>query len=391
MNTYAIVDIPEETHFSDDVYLDDTFLVLTPAGLFDEALKSRLQEWDFTTVHTGGQLLSSETTLECPLPASGDPNAKGAPGSEALRAQRSRFHALKKQYNEFQMFVEHVFDQYRAKQSLNTRAVIDRAKMLCELVKKHRQTLLRVLPTIPYREHYALETHALRSTLYAVVIGLQLKMQPFKIIELATSCLLHEIGMARVIPKAYTTEGELDPKTQKSIFAHPIISYHILRDHSLPLPVCVGALEHRERENGLGYPRRLVGEKISLYGKIIAVACSYEAATAPRSYKEMKNAAEGIVDLVRNANTQYDAVISRALLFALSFYPIGTHVHLSNGKIAQVVDVNPDDPRFPIVQVHGEIHRNGKPIIHSTSADEIFITRALSVKEQRLILQEGGD
>lgn len=72
MNTYAIVDIPEETHFSDDVYLDDTFLVLTPAGLFDEALKSRLQEWDFTTVHTGGQLLSSETTLECPLPASGD-------------------------------------------------------------------------------------------------------------------------------------------------------------------------------------------------------------------------------------------------------------------------------------------------------------------------------
>lgn len=66
-------------------------------------------------------------------------------------------------------------------------------------------------------------------------------------------------------------------------------------------------------------------------------------------------------------------------------------MHLSNGKIAQVVDVNPDDPRFPIVQVHGEIHRNGKPIIHSTSADEIFITRALSVKEQRLILQEGGD
>ncbi|WP_371922095.1 HD-GYP domain-containing protein [Treponema sp. B152] len=147
----------------------------------------------------------------------------------------------------------------------------------------------------------------------------------------------------------------------------------------------MGALEHHERENGHGYPRGLTKEKISMYGKIIAVACSYEAATAPRPYKEAQDASSGIVEMIKNTNGQYDETILKALLYSLSFYPVGMYVYLSNGKIAKVIDVNPDDPRFPIVQIYGKTTPTGDPVIVQTKSNNVTIKRQLSKEELKSI------
>jgi hypothetical protein len=56
-------------------------------------------------------------------------------------------------------------------------------------------------------------------------------------------------------------------------------------------------------------------------------------------------------------------------------------VLLSNGKKGQGVDVNPDNPRFPIVQIFGELGPNGKNRVAQTSPDSFSILRPLTPEE----------
>ena len=142
-----------------------------------------------------------------------------------------------------------------------------------------------------------------------------------------------------------------------------------------------GILEHHERENGTGYPRNLTGDKISLYAKIIAVVCSFESIVTPRQYKTERSTFAAMVEMLKNENRQYDETVIKALLYSISLYPIGTYVYLSNGETAQVIDVNPDNPKNPIVQLLGAKDADGSPKTIQTDDNDIKIMRPLGKQE----------
>jgi len=56
-------------------------------------------------------------------------------------------------------------------------------------------------------------------------------------------------------------------------------------------------------------------------------------------------------------------------------------VLLSNGKKGQVVDVNPENPRFPIVQIFGEFTTDGKIKMMQTEPNVLTIARPLNHSE----------
>ena len=292
---------------------------------------------------------------------------------------------IENKFWDFLRFTDKIFTDYTMKKILDPRIVFDKVKELCDFVKNDKKLILLIEMQKYCSPTNYLVMHSLRSSIFAIIIGVQLKMPPHRLIELGAACLLHEIGMFRLPPQYYMYDAPLSEEGKKALFTHPVLSYNILKTSSFSLPICLGALEHHERENGLGYPRGLTKEKISMYGKIIAVACSYEAATSPRPYKEAQDASSGIVEMIKNTNNQYDETILKALLFSLSFYPVGMYVHLSNGKIGKVIDVNPDDPRFPIIQLYGQRKSSGDPVIIQTKADSTMIKRPLSKEELKNI------
>jgi len=220
-----------------------------------------------------------------------------------------------------------------------------------------------------------------RSTILTIIIGTYLKLPNYRLIELGVAALLHEVGMLKLPQNIYLSQRPLTAAEQKAIVSHPVIGYSILKSFDFPLAVCLGALEHHERENATGYPRHLTSEKISLYAKIIAVACSYEALSAKRPHKEAKDGYTGMLELLKNEGKQYDDTVVRALVLSLSIYPIGLYVLLSNGKKGQVIDVNPETPRFPIVQIFGETTPDGKIKTMQTSQSGLTIIRPLNRSE----------
>lgn len=379
VKTYNIAEVKEHSYFSSDLFLDDKFLLLIPELQVSETLKNLLAKWDFSTVCSEGENIN--------VPETG--NLESAAGTVAKTAEKEKLSESTKRQNElldkvetkYKEFLGAVFEFHEtAKQglNLNIRAVSDLAKDVVEFIEERNKQIL-LIDTQQFADEYDyVILHEIGSTVFAVVIGRYLKLPTYKLIELATACLIHEIGMARVPPRVYNSTKPLTVQEKQVLLAHPILSYNIVNASSFALPICLACLEHHERDNGGGYPRRLSANRLSLYGKIIAVACSYEAITNPRPYRYAKSPTTAIMELVKNENKQYDDNVLKALLYSVSFFPIGTYVILSDGRYAQVVDVNPDDPRFPIVQILGEMSSGGNLKVVGTDKDTLYIARTVN-------------
>jgi len=372
MKKYSISDIPKGSFFSEPVFLEKQFLLAAPEMPFTEELVKALMDWDFSEVYSTG----------IPMEDYAAHKADDGEIAESSRGDSDKIMRAEEFYSEFLKYVEGLFTQAVIKNHLDFKPIADRVKIACDNIREDKRYLLRVLKnTLSNPNDNYLASHAVKSTIISIIIGSNLKLPSHRLIELGVAALLHEIGMIKLPPQIYLSNRPLQPQEKKAIFSHPVLSFNLLKSFDFPLTVTLATLEHHERENGSGYPRKLTGDKISLYAKIIAVACSYEALSAQRPHKEAKDGYTGMLELLKNEGKQYDDTIVRALVFSLSIYPIGLYVLLSSGRKGLVVDVNPENPRYPIVQIFGELTPDGKNKVMETSQDGISIVRPLTKEE----------
>ncbi|MDR2608139.1 MAG: HD-GYP domain-containing protein [Treponema sp.] len=376
MRHYVLEEIPLNSYFSKVVYLDNQFILAAPETPFDEQLLKALQDWKFQEVLTEGEPRKEYAAEEVGALEEQELSQMSllSDGDKIKRAEEF--------YTAFQKYVENLLTEVAIKNTLVFKEVADKVKTACEIIREDRRFIMRVMRNIePSPDENYLASHAVRSTIIAIIIGFTLKLVSHRLIELGVAALLHEIGMMKLPPQVYLSRRPLTPQERKAILTHPVLSFNVLKSFDFPLAVSVAALEHHERENGSGYPQKLTGDKISLYAKIIAVACSYEALSTKRPHKEAKDGYTGMLELLKNEGKQYDETVVRALVFSLSIYPIGLYVLLSNAKKGQVVDVIPEKPKYPIVQILGELTPDGKNKVQETSQEGIHIVRPLTREE----------
>jgi HD-GYP domain-containing protein (c-di-GMP phosphodiesterase class II) len=376
MKSFLVTDIPPDSFFTKAVFLDPSFVIAAPEMPFSEEIAKTLGDWRFREVYSDGEP-SEDYVMD-----GGESRQETEIADESTMIDLDKIQEAEEFYAEFQRYVETLFTRITIKNELDFKSVAEKVKSAVDFVREDRRFLMRAQKKIePQADKSYLASHAVRSTVIAVIIGYYLKIPAHRLIELGVAALLHEIGMLQVSPQTYLSNRSLKPEERKAIMSHPILGFNMLKSFDFPLVVSLAALEHHERENGSGYPQRLNSEKISLYAKIISVACSYEALSSKRPHKEAKDGYTGMLELLKNEGKQYDDTVVRALVFSLSIYPIGLYVLLSSGKKGQVVDVNPENPRFPLVQIFGELTPDGKNKIMQTSADGLSIVRPLTREE----------
>ena len=297
------------------------------------------------------------------------------------KEENKKFREVEAFYNSFLSYVESIFSETKNSGIIDIAPVMERINKICGFVRYRRRYLLLVQQQFGYSDsdNY-LPSHAIRSAVIALILGIQLKLPNHRLIELGAATLLHDIGMLSLPMELYLSGKTLTDQEKRLLHAHPIHSYKILQASNFPENVTLAVLEHHERNDGSGYPRNLIGVDISLYGKIIAVACSYETLSAKRGYKQVKDQHNGILELLRNEGKRYDNTVIRALVNSLSIYPIGQYVLLSDGQKAQVIDVNLDSLRNPIVLPLTLMSEEKKTPINTLSQD-ITVVRTLTREE----------
>ena len=400
MDTITLESLHEDLTFTGDLMIDSTYVLLPQTSPVSKELIKALTEWEFTSFYCEGNL-SLGGDIGVSLNTAEDDKSKAGPTiGESLKkaiessknvqldnSDKSRMEMVQKVYDEYMNYIESIFTHYATHKEINQEELSETVKELCVFIKENKRYILRVNPTTEKVKKNFLVTHSMRTTVLAIAIALQLHMPLSKMIDLGVTSILHEIGMLRLPPQVYMTDKKLTPGEKSQILKHPVLGYTIVKDLNFPLNIQLGVLEHHEKENATGYPQKKSGDKISTNAKIISVACSYEAITSPRSYKDERSTFEAIVELLQNNNHPYDDSIIRGLLYTVSLFPIGSYVYLSNRKVAQGIDTNPDNPKAPIVQYLTEKEPDGSPKVIPTGKDNINIIRILSKTEEKDIIQ----
>lgn len=410
MNSFRIENLKPDLYFTNELFLDRSFLLLGAYAPITRELINELAVWGFSEVQSEGTLgtiLGSESAPESTPSQTEEVTEENIESAtpekkvneslkkalEAVQSQgneNSRVVAVQNVYNEYMSYINNVYTRFATHNELNLEELSETVKELCVFVKENKRYVLRIQPSQELRNKNFLVSHSMRSTVLAITIALRLHMPFTKLVELGVACILHEIGMLKLPPQLYITDRILSVAEKTKIRTQPLLGYKILNDAKFPMSIQRAVLEHHERENGTGYPRHLTTDSISSYAKIIAVACSFEAISAPRQYREAHSTYEAMVEMLKNQNQQYDDSVIKALLYSLSLFPIGAYVYLVNGKIAQVTDINPDNPKNPIVQLVGEKAADGDPRTVQTDEGTNKIVRVMNKQEAEDALKALG-
>jgi HD-GYP domain-containing protein (c-di-GMP phosphodiesterase class II) len=118
--------------------------------------------------------------------------------------------------------------------------------------------------------------------------------------------LVHDVGKIGVPDWVLRKPSKLDDAEFEMIRQHPETGYRILKDVPLLADVLPAVLEHHERFDGKGYPYGISGENISLIGRIVGLADSFDAMCSSRAYRAGLSRENALQEIRRCAGAQYD-------------------------------------------------------------------------------------
>ncbi len=157
--------------------------------------------------------------------------------------------------------------------------------------------------------------HSERVRVFADLIADEMNLPVADRARLRWASLLHDIGKLVVPAEILSKPAALNESEQTAVRRHPEEGERLIG----PLRAWLGewgdaVVQHHERFDGKGYPHGLAGEQISLAGRIVAVADSYEVMTAVRPYRKPVGVAAARQELVKCSGSQFDPMVVRAFL-----------------------------------------------------------------------------
>ncbi|HHW13045.1 MAG TPA: HD-GYP domain-containing protein [Firmicutes bacterium] len=235
--------------------------------------------------------------------------------------------------------VKDAFSKAAQRQHLNTRSVNEIVNYILDEILTN-PTVLYNLMDIKNHDNYYYH-HCVNVGIISTLIAKEMGFSRDKMKDLTTGALLHDLGMVCVDPKILTQPRPLTDEEMAAVREHTNYGFQLLRsERDLSILVAHTAWQHHERMDGSGYPKGLVGEEIHLFGRIVAVADSYETMTSGRVYQKAMWSHEAIRQLKESAPEKYDPQVVAAMERSIASYPVGSVVVLNTHEEAVVVDVN---------------------------------------------------
>ncbi|MDN5345186.1 MAG: hypothetical protein PWQ18_1300 [Clostridia bacterium] len=217
--------------------------------------------------------------------------------------------------------------------------------------------------------------HSLNVTVLATLLGSKLGLSQEELMVIGVGAMLHDIGKLEVPPEILLKPGKLSSEEFAVIKRHPQAGYERLEGVVREEVRCV-ALDHHERCNGSGYPRRLKREELSLAARCVAIADVYDAVTTDRCYRPRYLPHEGMELLMMESTLgNLDMELVQVFLRAIASYPVGTTVRLTTGEIARVIGQEPEIPMRPVVKIVKPRRRAGE-VIRLLTHPSILIAEA---------------
>ncbi|MBK6355943.1 MAG: HD-GYP domain-containing protein [Betaproteobacteria bacterium] len=209
--------------------------------------------------------------------------------------------------------------------------------------------------------------HAVATAALIIAFGRHQGMPEPEIEKLALGTMVKDIGHAALDARLTAKQGILSKDEFSIVQSHVEEGLAVLDATTRLSETSVAVvLEHHERYNGCGYPYRMIGDEISVAGRMAAIVDTYDAMTSDRPYRAAMSPSQTLRQLYDEAGFQYDPALVSAFIKTIGIYPVGTLVLLESGHLAVVEQLNADNMLTPTVRV---IYHTGRQQYVTTPVD----------------------
>lgn len=215
-------------------------------------------------------------------------------------------------------------------------------------------------------------THNVAVGVISAMIGRWLGLDRRAQAQLIYSACLHDIGKVKIPADILRKPDKLTAAEYDLMKRHTMFGWELIRHAPGGTErMARVALEHHEREDGSGYPNGWRGEDLDPMSKIVAVADVFHAMTSRRAYKPAVPLHLVLKQMIHHAYGRLDPRIVNVFVNKTMTSLVGGTVMLSDGSVATVVMIRPDDPANPLV-------RSGERFIDLSREPGLNLTHVLS-------------
>ncbi|MEW5818390.1 MAG: HD-GYP domain-containing protein [Spirochaetota bacterium] len=374
MKTLKVTDLKDGMKFGAPVYIDGESL-LVPANVpLKQKDIDRLLKWEITEVQTEGDLVHDKKT-----PVQDDSQIV----AEILDTRSDS--ELVQLYNSAVEKLDTTINDLKYNKEVNQESIDKLVNNLLQAIKNRSDEMISFIILSGFRKSQ-LSVSSVNCMILSTIIGLNLKLPNHKLVPLATGAMIHNIGMIRIPEAIIQKKGNLSDEELKVLRTHPIHSYRIItKNLKYSEEIGLIALQHHERWDGNGYPKKLSGKDIVLPARIVSVADAFEAMVSIRPYRNSMIGYKAMRELLNDNSRRFDSEILKVFIKTMGIYPIGSIVLLNDASIGRVTSIHSDSPLRPMVKIivdsKGKRHTDDGRLLDLLTEKDLFIAKAINPKE----------
>jgi HD-GYP domain-containing protein (c-di-GMP phosphodiesterase class II) len=272
--------------------------------------------------------------------------------------------------------IKEVITQIKGKQHADVRKLKRLAQKAVHLVIEDESILLG-MTTIKNYDEYTFN-HSVNVSIYSLAMGKRLGFSKKTLTELGITALFHDIGKSKIPIDVLNKPASLNEEEWGMMKKHPLMGVEIVLNlkqlGEINPRMVIGIFDHHLKNDFSGYPKLFRKKEISLFGRIIQIADSYDAMTTPRIYKKVPFTPEqALAVMLKERTIHFDPVLLKIFIGLVGIYPIGSLV-LLNTRETGIVYKPSHDPKWldrPIVILvaRGEKGEVKKGVVDLTETD----------------------
>jgi putative nucleotidyltransferase with HDIG domain len=266
--------------------------------------------------------------------------------------------------------VKEVVESIHHQKALNIRKAKRLMQNAVNAIRQDDATLLGLANIKNYDEDTF--NHSVNVAIYAIALGQRIGISKKHLSHLGMAGLFHDMGKAKIPGEILNKTGKLSPEEWSVMRSHPVIGTElILRMKEwgeLSTRMIEGAFEHHLRYDLTGYPKLVRKKKISLFGRIVAIADFYDALVRPRVYHRFPYVSEKILGImVERSGKDFDPAIVKVFINMIGVFPLGTLTLLNTHEMGIVTQIQEDTelidhPKVCLIYYSDGEYRKGKVV-----------------------------
>ncbi len=183
--------------------------------------------------------------------------------------------------------------------------------------------------------------YCVRAAVWSAVLGRQVGMHVHDMTTLFKGTLLADIGMQLLPERLVKKRGPFRKKEFLAYRKHVDFGAELV-SHYEDLDERVAGIVrgHHERQDGLGFPRRLRGKQIPVLARFANLAYCFERLLRRNGESPATPPAKALTKLYKQRVLKFPEQLVVELIHVLGTYPVGSLVVLSTGEVAIVLEQN---------------------------------------------------